>query len=85
MIKKPELKNLILDLFEMHLSTDQLKVFVQKFMKHSTKKILNSEILVNQGGRPTKKDFDMTYFQLLLDLLERDEFLYAWIVSDSFF
>jgi hypothetical protein len=27
----------------------------------------------------------MTYFQLLLDLLERDEFLYAWIVSDTFF
>jgi hypothetical protein len=28
MIKKPELKNLILDLFEMHLSSDQLKVFI---------------------------------------------------------
>ena len=62
MIKKQELKNLILDLFEMHLSSDQLKVFVVKFMKHTTKKILNSEILSNQGGRPTKKDFDMTHF-----------------------
>jgi hypothetical protein len=28
MIKKLELKNLILDLFEMHLSVDQLKVFI---------------------------------------------------------
>ena len=62
MIKKLELKNLILDLFEMHLSVDQLKVFICKFMKHITKKILNIEILINQGGKPTKKDFDMTYF-----------------------
>lgn len=27
----------------------------------------------------------MTYFQLLLDLMERDEFLYAWITSEFFF
>lgn len=85
MIKKEELKNLILDLFEMHLSVDQLKVFIQKFMKHITKKILNLDILINQSGKPSKKEFDMTHFQLLLDILERDEFLYAWIISDTFF
>ena len=39
----------------------------------------------NTSGKPTKKDFDMTYFQLLLDLLERDEFLYCWTLSDTFF
>lgn len=48
MIKKVELKNLILDLFEMHMSPDQLKVFVQKLMQALSKKILNVEILINQ-------------------------------------
>jgi hypothetical protein len=62
MIKKQELKNLILDLLEMHLSSDQLKVFVQKFLKHLTRKIINNEILINNSNRPTKKEFDMTYF-----------------------
>lgn len=27
----------------------------------------------------------MTYFQLLIDLMERDDFMYAWITSDNFF
>lgn len=54
-------------------------------MKHLTKKILNIEILGNQQGKPYKKDFDMTYFQLLMDLIEREEFLYAWLCSDNFF
>lgn len=27
----------------------------------------------------------MTYFQLLLDMMDRDEFLYAWITSENFF
>lgn len=27
----------------------------------------------------------MTFFQLLIDLIERDEFLYCWLVSDYFF
>jgi hypothetical protein len=85
LIKKAELKNLILDLFEIHLSPDQLKVFVRKLMPSLCKKILNVEIVLNQQNRPAKKDFDMTYFQLLLDLMSREEILYAWITSDSFF
>lgn len=47
MIKKEELKNLIFDLLEMHLSHDQLKVFIQKLVGALTKKILNVEILIN--------------------------------------
>jgi len=62
MIKKQQLKNLILDLLVMHLSPDQLRVFVQKFIKHLTRKIINNEILINNSNRPTKKEFDMTYF-----------------------
>jgi hypothetical protein len=27
----------------------------------------------------------MSYFQLILHFIERDEFLYIWIISDSFF
>ena len=54
-------------------------------MKCLSKKILNTEIIVNNNNKPSKKDFDMTYFQLLIYLMERDEFLYAWIVSDYFF
>lgn len=27
----------------------------------------------------------MTYFRLLMDLIEREEFLYAWLCSDTFF
>jgi hypothetical protein len=46
---------------------------------------MNVEILINQQNKPTKKEFEMTYFQLLLDLMERDEFLYAWITSENFF
>ena len=85
MIKKQELKDLIFDLLELHLSPDQLKVFIQNFMRYLTKKMLNIDMLMNQNGKPTKKDFDMTYFQLLLDMIQRDEFLYCWIVSDTFF
>jgi hypothetical protein len=48
------------------------------------KKILNIEIIINQQNKPTKKDFEMTYFQLLLDLMEKDEFMYAWINSELF-
>lgn len=62
MIRKQELKNLIFDLFEMHLSIDQLKVFIQKLIKYITKKIVNNEILINNSNKPTKKEFDMTYF-----------------------
>lgn len=35
--------------------------------------------------KPQKKEFDMTYFQLLLELMERPTFLCAWINSDTFF
>ena len=62
MIKKQELKDLIFDLLELHLSPDQLKVFIQNFMRYLTKKMLNIDMLMNQNGKPTKKDFDMTYF-----------------------
>ena len=31
-------------------------------MKHLSKKILNIDLLMNSNGKPTKKDFDMTYF-----------------------
>jgi len=62
MIKKQELKDLIFDLLELHLSPDQLKVFIQMFMRYLTKKMLNIDMLMNQNGKPTKKDFDMTYF-----------------------
>ena len=85
MIKKQELMDLIMDLLEMHLSPDQLKVFTTRIIKHTVKKILNTEILSMQGGRPSKKDFDMNYFQLLLNLIDKDEFMYSWITSDSFF
>ena len=85
MIKKPEFKTLIFDLFSMHLSTEQLKVFISKLMRYLSKRILNTEIIVNNNNRPSKKDYDMTYFQLLIDLMERDEFLYAWLISDYFF
>ena len=85
MIKKQVLRNLIFDLFILHLSPDQLKQFIQKLMRHLTKKILNTEILSNMQGKPYKKDFDMTYFQLLMDLIEREEYLYAWLCSDNFF
>lgn len=47
MIKKDELKDLIFDLFEMNLSTDQLRVFISKLMNCLTKKILNVEIIIN--------------------------------------
>ena len=46
MIKKQELKNLILDLFEIHLSPEQMKVFIAKFVKYISKKILNINILI---------------------------------------
>lgn len=85
MIKKDELKDLIFDLFEMNLSSDQLKVFISKLMTCLCKKIINVEIIINNQNKPTKKEFEMTYFQLLLDLMERDEFLFAWINSENFF
>lgn len=62
MIKKQELMDLILDLLEMHLSSDQLKVFSQRIIKHTVKQVLNTEILIHQSGRPSKKDFNMNYF-----------------------
>jgi hypothetical protein len=54
-------------------------------MRHLSKKILNTEIIMNNNNRPSKKDYDMTYFQLLIDLMERDDFLYVWLSSDYFF
>jgi len=53
---------LILDLFELHMSPDQMKVFVKKLMPPLLKKILNVEIIMNQQNKPSKKDFAMTYF-----------------------
>lgn len=47
MIKKDELKDLIFDLLEIHLSLDQLKTLMTKLMTPLTKKILNVEILIN--------------------------------------
>ena len=58
---------------------------MSKLMVPLTKTIINVEIVINQQGKPTKKDHDMTYFQLLLDMMARDEFLYAWITSEPFF
>jgi hypothetical protein len=84
MIKKAEFKNLLFDLFELTLSSEQMKVFVEKLFTALSKKILNQEILTNQQNKPSKKDFDMIYFQLLLDLIERDEFLYSWLNSTLF-
>ena len=62
MIKKMEFKQLIFDLFVIHLSPDQLKVFIAKLMRLLSKKILNTEVIVNNHNRPSKKDFDMNYF-----------------------
>lgn len=54
-------------------------------MQFLSKKILNTEIIIYNNNKISKKDYDMTYFQLLIDMMERDEFLYAWIASDTFF
>ena len=62
MIKKMEFKQLIFDLFVIHLSPDQLKVFIAKLMRLLSKKILNTEVIANNHNRPSKKDFDMNYF-----------------------
>lgn len=62
MIKKDELKDLIFDLIEMHLSPEQLKMFINKLMPPLMKKIMNVEIVINQQNKPSKKDHDMNYF-----------------------
>jgi len=41
-------------------------------MQGLCKKIMQIELLSVMQGKPYKKDFDMAYFQLLLDLIERD-------------
>mmetsp|Transcript_13627 Transcript_13627/g.23196 ORF Transcript_13627/g.23196 Transcript_13627/m.23196 type:complete len:774 (+) Transcript_13627:464-2785(+) len=86
MIGKPEFKNLILDLIEMHLSSDQLRVFVQKFMRLSILKCQSMSILVNHMGKPaSRRPFDLLNFQLILEMVSREEYMYAWIFHDSFF
>ena len=62
MIKKAEFKNLLFDLLELTLSSDQMKVFTEKLFTVLAKKILNQEVLTNQQNKPSKKDFDMIYF-----------------------
>lgn len=52
MIRKQEFKNLIFDLLSMHLSTEQLKVFIAKLMKYLCKRILNTEIIINNNNKP---------------------------------
>ena len=63
MIKKPELKNLIFDLIEITLNSDQIKIFIRKLLGPLCKKIMAIELLGNSSNRkPVKKDFDMIYF-----------------------
>lgn len=62
MIKKDELKDLIFDLLEMSLNPDQLKTFISKLMNCLVKKIINVEIVIVAQNKPTKKEFEMTYF-----------------------
>lgn len=56
-------------------------------MKVLTKKILNTALITTniQDQKPKKTEAEMTYFKLLMDLIEREEFLYAWLCSDSLF
>lgn len=61
-IKQPHFKSLIFDLFSLHMSSEQLKVFVSKLMRFLSRKILNTEIIVNNNNRPSKKDHNMTDF-----------------------
>ena len=76
---------MMFNILEVHLSPNQMKALVKSFMRAMTKKLLNQQILINRNGKPMKmKDFEMIYFQVLLHMMERDEFLYAWITSDSF-
>jgi len=85
LISQDQLKHLMLNLLEMHFNPQQMTQFTKKFMKALTKKILNQQILVNKNGKPMKiKDIEMTYWYLLIDVMERDEFCYSWINSDTF-
>lgn len=44
------------------MSSEQLKVFISKLMRFLSKKILNTEIIVNNKNMPSKKDHNMTDF-----------------------
>lgn len=55
MIGQASFRNLIFDLFILHLSPEQLKVFVAKLMKCLTKKILNTPLLVGAGSKKPNK------------------------------
>lgn len=44
-----------------------------------------SEIQLARAEKETNKEFDLNYMKLVVELMQRDTFMYAWLCSDYFY
>lgn len=44
-----------------------------------------NEIQLARAEKETNKEFDLNYMKIVIQLMQRDSFMYAWLCSDNFY
>ena len=83
MIPKPEFLELIVKVLEVHCSPEQLIEWTSLFMSILCRKI-NEIQLTKSEKETTNKEFELNYMKILVEMIKRDAFMYAWLCSESF-
>ena len=74
----------VFKVFEIHFSPEQLKDFMPKVFHIVCRKLMEQS-LANCNFTQNKFNIDSTYLILLTYLVQKDEFLYAWMASSGYF